>query len=90
MGKKFVYAEKYFSKEDVAKLFGYSSGESFRNSSAHERIMLGVDGVVRCIEDEIVRVFGSITYKNKKDMKVQQKVIIFVVDSRTIYKPTLI
>jgi len=69
MGKKHERALKYFSREDIAKLFGYSSGESFRNSSAYERVMCGVDGVVGCIEGEIVRVLGSITYKNKKDMK---------------------
>ena len=35
-----------FTHEKVAKLFGYSNVNSFRHSSAHNRIMEGVEAIV--------------------------------------------
>ncbi len=34
------------SHKDIAKALGYSDVKSFRSSTAHQRIMKGVDGLI--------------------------------------------
>jgi len=68
---------KYFSKTDVARMFGYSSLNSFCSSSGSGDVIKGVDAVVLELEGMFGRVLVramkdldcSITHYDKKDMK---------------------
>jgi hypothetical protein len=42
------------TQEDIAKWFGYSNVDSFRNSTKKDSIMQGVEKVIRRIESEMM------------------------------------
>lgn len=75
---KYKKAYKYFSKGELAEMFGYSNTASFTNSSAYDRHMVGIEGVIGRLEGMFGKVLRraiddlgcSITHYDKKDMKV--------------------
>lgn len=43
--------KKYFTKTELAELFGYANISSFSGSSAKERILTGINGVIQRVEE---------------------------------------
>lgn len=53
--KKVTNLKKYKLKhKDIADMFDYESENSFNNSTAKERILLGVEQLITYIENEII------------------------------------
>jgi hypothetical protein len=50
--KLFKYS---ISLTQLAEMFGYSSVESFRNSSAYEKRLKAVEKVITHVEEELIR-----------------------------------
>jgi hypothetical protein len=44
----------HITLEEIANMFGYSSVDSLRNSSAKERILKGIDKLILLIENKVI------------------------------------
>ena len=42
--------KRYYTQKEIAKLFGYSSLESFRHSSKHKVVMQALESVIQKVE----------------------------------------
>ena len=52
--KKSEPYKKYLKKKDIARAFGYSSINSFCNSTAESRVIDGVNALIGIIEGKII------------------------------------
>lgn len=53
MAKTEKLNEKYFTKDEVAKEFGYKDAKSFRTTRASKAMVKGINFVVKSVEDNL-------------------------------------